>query len=101
VVVNTGGGTAHAADWTLSAASPTPLSGHTPVDSGPSFKAGVYTLSETGPTGYTASAWVCTGGVQNGNQITLALGQSATCTITNTFTPPEELYKAYLPTVRK
>src|SRR5206468_9273247 len=50
--------------------------------------AGTYTLSETGPSGYTASAWTCVGGSQSGNQITLTQGQSATCSITNTAIPP-------------
>jgi len=41
-------------------------------------------LSESGgPAGYTASAWVCVGGSQVGNQITVGLGESATCTVTN------------------
>ena len=83
VVVNNNGGTAVATDWTLSAAGTTPLSGTTPVDSGATFSAGTYALSESGPAGYTASAWVCVGGTQNGSNITVALGQSATCTITN------------------
>ena len=34
--------------------------------------------------GYSPSAWVCTGGTQSGTQVTLALGQSASCSITNT-----------------
>ena len=42
----------------------------------------------TGPAGYTASAWNCVGGVQNGSSITVGLGVSATCTITNTDNPP-------------
>jgi hypothetical protein len=67
----------------LNATGPTLLSGTTPVDSGAGFLAGTYTLSESGPTGYTASAWVCVGGTQNGSQITVSLGESATCTITN------------------
>jgi hypothetical protein len=56
------------------------------VSSNPSFDAGTYNLSETGgPGGYTASTWNCVGsGTQNdGDTFTLALGQSATCTITN------------------
>ena len=62
-------------------------SGDTDVVSGPTFKTGTYALSEsTGPFGYTASAWSC---VKNGgaavicSSITLALGDMATCTITN------------------
>jgi LPXTG-site transpeptidase (sortase) family protein len=48
------------------------------------FDAGTYDLTETGPSGYSASAWVCAGGTQvDGDTITLALGETATCTITN------------------
>ena len=79
------GGTASASDFTLTAAGPTGFSGVGPsVSNGPSFDAGMYTLSETGPAGYDASPWVCVGGSQSDNKITLGLGQSATCTITNT-----------------
>ena len=75
-------GTASASDWLLSAAGPTPISGQGGVDSG--VAAGTYALSESGgPAGYSASAWVCLGGSQNGNQITLTEGEAATCTITN------------------
>ncbi len=82
-VVNDNGRTAVAADFTLSAAGPTPISGAGGVSSGPGFLAGTYTLSETGPAGYTPSAWTCTGGTQAGSQITLAVGDSAVCQITN------------------
>ena len=60
--------------------------------SGPTFQAGTYALSESGgPTGYTASAWSC---VKNnaapviGSNITLGLGDSAVCTITNNDNKP-------------
>ena len=82
-VTNNNGGTALTTDFTLTATGPTTISGLGNASSGPGFSAGEYTLSETGPTGYGASAWTCTGGVQNGNKITVALGQSATCEITN------------------
>ncbi len=82
-MVNDNGGTALDTAWTLSAAGPTPLSGSTPVDSDASFDAGTYSLSESGPTGYAASAWSCVGGTQSGSDITVGLGESATCTITN------------------
>ncbi|MCU0653204.1 MAG: hypothetical protein MUD10_03005, partial [Candidatus Pacebacteria bacterium] len=45
---------------------------------------GTYVLGESGPEGYTASDWVCVGATQEGDLVTLAAGQSATCTITNT-----------------
>jgi hypothetical protein len=86
-VTNDNGGAKTPADWTLSAAGPTPLSGTTPVASGTSFSAGLYTLSESGPGGYTASAWVCvlTGRATQPSPTTVALGLggSATCTINN------------------
>jgi len=72
----------------LSASGPTPISGAGGASSGPSFSAGTYTLSETTVPGYTAGSWSCTGtGRQNGASITLGLGQSATCTITNNDIP--------------
>ena len=84
IVVNNNGGTATASSFTLSASGPTPLSGAGPtVSSDLTFDAGTYTLSESGPAGYTASAWSCKGGTQSGNQITVALGESAACSITN------------------
>jgi len=84
-VINNNGGTASGSAWTLSAAGPTPFSGAGPnVSNDPGFAPGTYDLSESGgPAGYTASAWVCVGGTQNGNSITLELGEAATCTITN------------------
>ena len=74
--MNDNGGTAVAADWTLSAAGPTPISGAGGVES--DVNAGTYALSEsTGPAGYTAGSFDC------GASVTLALGESKTCTINN------------------
>lgn len=91
-VDNTGGGTALDTDWTLSASGPSPVSG---VEGNASVTSavvtpGTYDLSESGgPSSYTSSAWVCTGGTQDdGDTITLADGESVTCVITNTFVPP-------------
>ena len=81
VVVNDDAGSSVATDWELTAAGPTGFSGFGDVEQ--DVAAGTYTLSETGPLGYIASNWTCVGGTQNGNQITLGLGESATCTITN------------------
>ena len=81
VVVNDNGGSAVATDFTLSAAGPSPISGAGGVES--DVNAGSYALSETSVSGYTAGSWVCVGGSQSGSSIALALGQSATCTITN------------------
>ena len=83
VVKNDNGGTAAPSDWTLSAASgPNEISGAGGVES--DVDAGTYTLSEFGGSaGYTAGSWSCVGGTQSGDQITLGLGESATCTIIN------------------
>ena len=52
---------------------------------------GAYTLAEAGgPGGYTASAWTCTGATSTdptAGTVTLAAGDAATCTITNTDQP--------------
>ena len=48
------------------------------------LKADTWTLSETQLAGYTKSDWVCVGGTQVGSDITVGLGESATCTITAT-----------------
>ena len=85
-VTNNNGGSAVPADWTLSTSGgPTPFSGPGPsVSSDANFQAGSYLLSASGgPNGYTASAWACDGGSLNGATLTLALGESATCTITS------------------
>ena len=89
VVINDNGGTATAADFTLTANGygTNDLSGTSPVDSGPGLKADTWALSETTVFGYTASAWVCVGGTQNGSNITLTVGGEATCTITNNDQP--------------
>jgi PKD repeat protein len=74
-VINDNGGTAVAIDFNLAAAGPTPISGNGGVES--DVNAGTYTLSETGPVGYSTTGYDC------GASVTLALGQSKTCTITN------------------
>ncbi len=83
-VDNTGGGTASPADWTLTATGPTTISGAGGATG--QVSAGTYTLAESGgPAGYAGNSWSCTAGTLSGNQLTLANGQSATCTIVNTF----------------
>jgi hypothetical protein len=85
-VTNDNGGTAVATDWTLSAVGPTSISGvsgDTSI-SDAAVDAGDYTLAEAdGPDDYTASDWSCTAGTLLGDRLTLALGESAVCTITN------------------
>jgi len=87
VVDNALGGAAVAADWTLSAAGPTPLSG--PGGASGPVTAGTYALSESaGPAGYTASLWSCPTKTVTAGSVTLAAGDSVTCTITNTGAAP-------------
>ena len=84
-VTNDNGGTATTASFTLTATGPTTISGvsgNTAVTNA-AVNAGVYTLSETNVAGYAAGAWSCTAGSLAGSNLTLALGQTATCTINN------------------
>ncbi|WP_433676300.1 hypothetical protein [Microbacterium gorillae] len=85
-VVNDGGGTAVATDWTLTADGPTSVSGTTgsaSVTAAP-VTAGEYTLGESGgPAGYAAGAWDCGNANLTGDVLTLGLGESVTCTIVN------------------
>jgi uncharacterized cupredoxin-like copper-binding protein len=85
VVVNDNGGTKTVADFTLTAdgTGSNDLSGTSPVDSTGTLLADTWALSETNVPGYTAGAWSCVGGTQNGVNITVGIGGEATCTITN------------------
>jgi hypothetical protein len=93
IVVNDNGGTTAESAWTLTANGGTAgtlsgpgAAGSTDVVSGATFKAGTYALSESGPSTYTASPWSCvknSGTPVTGASITLGLGDTATCTITN------------------
>jgi hypothetical protein len=79
-------GTAVDTDFTLSASGPTNISGTEgqAAVTNALVNVGTYNLSESGPTGYTASAWVCTGGTQvDGDTVQVGLGQNVTCVITN------------------
>ena len=90
-VDNTGGGTALASAWTLSATGPTPISGVTGAAAvtNATVLAGTYTLAElTGPASYNPGTWNCTAGTLTGSSLVLAAGDSATCSITNTYVPP-------------
>jgi hypothetical protein len=86
VVTNDNGGTATAANFNLTAAGPITISGAGPTVTNANANAGVYNLSESGPSGYTASSWSCTSG-GSGASVTLPLGGSATCTIGNNDNP--------------
>jgi hypothetical protein len=89
VVNNANGGTKTLADFPLTATGPTPITGvsGTSAVTNATVNAGSYALTEQTQPGYTASAWLCNGGTQTGSSIALGLGQSATCTITNTAQP--------------
>lgn len=91
------GGTAVADDWTLSASAAAPNAARDFSNSGGSgtfnsvFGGVAYSLAESGPVSYAAGAWSCSineGAAVSGSGITLSNGQSAVCTITNTYTPP-------------
>ena len=73
-VTNNNGGTAVPANWTLRADGPDIIegaSGSTNVTNA-TVLPGTYGLSETGPPGYAASAWVCTGATQStGSTVTI------------------------------
>ncbi len=94
IVDNSAGGSALESQWTLTATGSTTISGlgasgSTDVVSTSTFSAGTYILSETGSVdNYSASAWSCTGATLTGDSITLDLGDTAVCTITNTYTAP-------------
>jgi uncharacterized cupredoxin-like copper-binding protein len=82
-VTNDNGGTALATAWTLKADNTVFTTGVSQV-----VAAATYTLSESGgPSGYSASAWSCSGftngGSQNGDDVTVNAGENVTCEITN------------------
>lgn len=84
VVINDNGGTGTTTDWTLTASGPTGFGGFGPIVTNAGISAGTYDLSESGPSGYTASNWVCTGGNQtDGDTVEIGLGENVICTITN------------------
>ena len=81
------------ADFPLTATGPTSITGVSGAAAvtGAAVNAGDYALSEAANSNYTASAWSCTGGSLSGGNLTLALGETANCSITNTFVPAPEL----------
>jgi RHS repeat-associated protein len=91
-VINDDGGTNEPADWTLTASGPSGFSGTTPASSPTSFDAGTYQLSESLIAGYTSSAWNCVGGSQSdADTVVIALGEDATCTVTNDDVPADTI----------
>jgi hypothetical protein len=90
LVKHVSGGSATAASFNLTATAPgNPLSRNfSSQTASPAFHNvaanAVYALGESGPAGYTASAWTCDGGTQNGSTVSVPLGGAVTCEITNT-----------------
>ncbi len=96
-VVNDNGGTETADKWTLKAQNgsnpPVINTTGTLIANTSSLQAKTaettvmantaYTLSESGPTGYTSGSWSCDGGNLSNGAVTLALGTTVTCSITN------------------
>jgi uncharacterized repeat protein (TIGR01451 family)/LPXTG-motif cell wall-anchored protein len=76
-----------AADWTLKADGPTQVEGKsgTKMD----VAAGDYTLTESGPSGYSASDWTCENGEVDGSVVTVPAHTDVTCTVTNTAIMPK------------
>jgi hypothetical protein len=91
-VVNGHGGTARPTDWTLKATGPMTISGPTGsvAVTGVVVLTGAYALSESGPAGYSASSWTCTGATLSGATVQIVSGSVAVCTIVNTQLPPVE-----------
>jgi len=87
-VVNDNGGTATDTAWTLQATDgTTTISGTEGVAAitSATVTPGTYTLSETGPAGYTQTSLTCTGAADTdpSDGLTLAAGETVTCTFTN------------------
>jgi alpha-tubulin suppressor-like RCC1 family protein len=84
-VVNDNGGTAAASDWTMTVtgghATPASFPGAGVPGTTVTLDAGAYSVSESGPSGYSATASAdCTGNI--------TAGQTKTCTITDDDRPP-------------
>ena len=84
-VTNKNGGSAKATDFILKATGPDTIQGAGGASGSvfAGFLGSTYTLSETGPSGYSATAWVCNSVALTGSTITLTPGQSMSCSITN------------------
>ncbi|WP_363800818.1 OmpA family protein [Lysobacter firmicutimachus] len=87
-VTNNNGGTATINDFPLTATGPTTITGvsGTATVTNASVAPGTYVLSETNVAGYTAGTYSCVvngGAAASGNSVTLADGDTATCTIVN------------------
>jgi hypothetical protein len=77
------------AAWTLSATGPQTVSGASgsAAVTSVAVPVGSYVLGESGGVaGYSAGAWVCSGGRLQGGELALAAGDMAVCELTNTRT---------------
>jgi uncharacterized repeat protein (TIGR01451 family) len=86
VVNNNNGGTKEPSDWEISAiydSNSLKVQGDGPSVTGKILANKEYSLSELGPTGYSASSWSCTGGSLVDDNLTLSANSNVTCTITN------------------
>jgi fibro-slime domain-containing protein/uncharacterized repeat protein (TIGR01451 family)/uncharacterized repeat protein (TIGR02543 family) len=82
-VVNGNGGTAVASDFMITIAPGGTFAGSEDGNTMSSLTPGAYTVSEESKSGYTAGF---TGDCNENGNVTVAANQTATCTITNTFT---------------
>ena len=92
VAENNFGATASATDWNLAADGPggNDFNGNGTAEN-TTLPAGNYALSESGgPEGWTAGEWACDAGSYDADNdtVTLGIGVSATCTITNSAIQP-------------
>src|SRR5207237_5031434 len=83
--------TTAATAWTLKATKGTSVISGTGGVSNATADIGSYALTESGPglPGWTSSGYTCGSSTTVVNSVTLALGDSTTCTITNTAVPPK------------
>ena len=92
-VINDDGGEAEVEDFELSAVGAVSLIGTHGVRR--IVPAGDYALSETGPAGYTASDWSCTGGNVTAASVTIVDPANVVCEIVNNDVPVDlELTKS-------
>jgi len=94
------GGSATPADWTLTAAGPSGFSGageSEEVTAVP-VEPGAYVLSEVGPSHYVQTDLACTGATLDAatSTVTVAQGDNAVCTFTNTAEYPVVLTKTWV-----
>ena len=85
-VINSDGGTVTPAAWTLTATGPVTITGSSgsPAVTNAAVSAGTYQLSESAVSGYTnGSNWDCGSKGSSLTAISLSVGDSVTCTITN------------------